>query len=58
VDLAIATNSTLIVSRDRHLLNLMDASRSDGKEFKDRFPDLTILTPENLIQQLLAQERL
>ena len=32
VDLAIATNSTLIVSRDRHLLNLMDDIRIDGRE--------------------------
>jgi predicted nucleic acid-binding protein len=56
VDLAIATNSTLIVSRDRHLLNLMDESRSDGKDFKQRFPDLEIMTPENLLQKIRIEQ--
>src|SRR5882724_219173 len=32
IDLAAATKSKLIVSRDRHLLNLMDAKRTEAKE--------------------------
>jgi putative PIN family toxin of toxin-antitoxin system len=43
VNLAIATNSELIVSRDRHLLNLMDESRPEGRDFHTRFPLIRVL---------------
>ena len=45
VNLAIAANAKLIVSRDRDLLDLMDATKADGAGFRLRFPSLMILNP-------------
>jgi hypothetical protein len=49
--------STTIVSRDRHLLNLMDESRADGADFIQKFPKLAIVMPEALIQQISLGKR-
>ena len=57
VDLAVATNSALIVSRDRHLLNLMDDLRPEARDFKSRFPSLSVLAPEVFVQQLRAEAK-
>src|SRR3954469_9927433 len=56
VDLAVATQSKLIVSRDRHLLNLMDLRRPEGQTFHALFPDLVVLPPHVFAQQLRAEE--
>jgi putative PIN family toxin of toxin-antitoxin system len=56
VNLALATNSRLIVTRDGHLLNLMDAARPEAKEFQRLFPTLVILTPDALASRLRTQE--
>ena len=45
VNLALAADATLIVTRDADLLDLMNASQNDGKEFQTRFPTLKIITP-------------
>lgn len=45
VDLALAVNAKLIVSRDKDLLSLRDAATSEGRAFLSRFPELLILTP-------------
>ena len=45
VNLALAAEARLIVSRDNHLLNLMDASRPESLEFQQRFPRLSIMVP-------------
>jgi putative PIN family toxin of toxin-antitoxin system len=52
IDLAVATHSKLIVSRDRHLLNLMDQQRPEAREFRRRFPDLIVLPPDTFARQL------
>ena len=52
VNLAIATGSTVIATRDRHLLNLMDEARSEAKDFKARFPALTGTTPDSLTDKI------
>jgi putative PIN family toxin of toxin-antitoxin system len=52
INLALATHAELIVSRDRHLRNLMDATRPEGADFIARFPRLRIITPVELIAQL------
>ena len=52
VNLAARTDSRLIVSRDRHLLNLMDNSRSESQEFQARFPSLRILDPVEFLREL------
>ena len=52
VDLAVASRARLIVSRDNDLLALEDPNNADGQSFHRRFPDLTILTPEDMLKQL------
>lgn len=54
VDLAVAAQAKLIVSRDLDLLSLGDSATADGRDFKSRFPELQILTPTELLQ-LLSQ---
>jgi len=45
VNLALKSNASLIVSRDRHLLMLADSGREEGRDFQARFPSLRILDP-------------
>jgi putative PIN family toxin of toxin-antitoxin system len=52
VDLALASNAKLIVSRDKHLLNLMNSSRPEARQFKAKFPNLEVLQPEQLLELL------
>jgi predicted nucleic acid-binding protein len=56
VDLALAVNAKLIVSRDKDLLSLRDASTLEGREFLDRFPMLLILTPTEALQLIEVPE--
>jgi putative PIN family toxin of toxin-antitoxin system len=56
VNLAAKTQSRLIVSRDRHLLNLMDNSRSEAQAFQSQFPSLRIIDPVEFLRTL-DQER-
>jgi putative PIN family toxin of toxin-antitoxin system len=52
VDLAVAANAKLIVSRDKDLLSLADVTSPEGQDFHARFPDLAILTPPELLALL------
>lgn len=52
VNLAVTTKSELIVSRDRHLRNLMDAQRPEGAAFLARFPGIRVLNQEELLADL------
>jgi len=52
VDLAMASNAKLIVSRDKHLLNLMNSMKPGTREFKAMFPSLAVLQPEQLLELL------
>jgi predicted nucleic acid-binding protein len=52
VNLAAATQSRLIVSRDRDLLNLMDEKRKEGREFRTLFPSLRIMDPPAFLVEL------
>ncbi len=54
INLALATNSELVVSRDRHLLMLMDPATPEGRLFKQRFPELRVLRPVEFLRQLEA----
>jgi putative PIN family toxin of toxin-antitoxin system len=51
VNLALAANAALIVSRDKDLLDLMDTTIADGAEFKSRFPLLRILDPVTFLRE-------
>jgi putative PIN family toxin of toxin-antitoxin system len=52
INLAIAAGATLITSRDRHLLDLMDPSKPHAAEFRRLFPDLAIVTPQELLTRV------
>ena len=52
VDWAVASNAKLIVSRDKHLLNLMNPSKPGAQQFKAMFPRLAVLQPEQLLELL------
>jgi len=52
VDLAVASQASLIVSRDNDLLALEDSSDESSNSYHQRFPDLTILTPEQLLERI------
>jgi predicted nucleic acid-binding protein len=52
VDLAVASHARLIVSRDNDLLALEDPNSADGHSFHLKFPDLAILTPEDLLARI------
>lgn len=53
VDLALETNSTLIVSRDKDLLSLMSASNAEASGFRTQFPQLRILDPVAFLRELI-----
>jgi predicted nucleic acid-binding protein len=57
VNLALATGSNLIISRDKDLLSLMDPTRPEGKDFQVRFPALRILDPVTFLRELGAPPR-
>lgn len=52
VDLAVASQARLIVSRDNDLLALDDLSNPEGKTFHERFPSLVVLTPEAMLRRM------
>jgi len=52
INLALATRSQLVVSRDKHLLDLMDQAREEARDFVKRFPELRIIEPQILLQML------
>jgi putative PIN family toxin of toxin-antitoxin system len=52
VNLALATGSEYIISRDKDLLALMAPNTSDGRQFAQRFPQLQIMDPPRLLQVL------
>jgi putative PIN family toxin of toxin-antitoxin system len=52
VNLALAADARLIVSRDKDLLDLMDESRVEGRDFKNRFPTLRILDPVRFLSEV------
>ena len=52
INLALAAGAKLITSRDRDLLDLMNAALPSGKAFQAQFPDLRVLTPEELLRHV------
>src|ERR1041385_7648011 len=49
INLALVTESKLIISRDHHLLGMMDSDAPWAVEFRQRFPQLMILPPHTFI---------
>jgi putative PIN family toxin of toxin-antitoxin system len=54
VNLALAANARLIVSRDRDLLDLMDSTKPEAAEFQMRYPALRILDPVGFLREVGA----
>ncbi len=52
VNLALAARAKYVVSRDNDLLALMDVSRFEGRDFRQRFPALEIIEPQTLLREL------
>ena len=51
LNLAIAANANYIVSRDNDLLDLMKENLPPGKEFRSRYPTISILDPVEYLRQ-------
>ena len=56
INLALATASNLIVSRDRHLLRMMDDPSQWAVDFRRRFPQMMILPPDTFVGLLRREE--
>jgi putative PIN family toxin of toxin-antitoxin system len=56
INLALAANAELVVSRDRDLLDLMDPARLEALAFQHQFPSLRILDPVHFLRELDASE--
>lgn len=54
INLAIAVDSSFLVSRDHDLLQLMSGHADDCKEFRQRHRSLKVVTPEDLLNQVSA----
>jgi putative PIN family toxin of toxin-antitoxin system len=52
VNLALAADARLIVSRDADLLDLMNVAKPEAAEFQRRFPALRILDPVNFLREV------
>jgi putative PIN family toxin of toxin-antitoxin system len=52
VNLAVAAGASYLVTRDKDLLDLMASD-----DFRQRFPNLTILDPVSLLRELAVQEK-
>lgn len=50
VNLAIAAGANLIVSRDRHLLNLVNPAKPWSLPFREQFPHLRIMQPDEYLR--------
>ncbi len=57
INLAIAADAHYLVTWDNDLLDLMDETTAVGLDFRQRFPDLRILTPVALIRALSAPSK-
>jgi putative PIN family toxin of toxin-antitoxin system len=55
VDLAVACQAKIIVTRDRDLLALGDPRDPFGAAFQRRFPEISILTPVEMLMRLKEQ---
>jgi putative PIN family toxin of toxin-antitoxin system len=54
VNLALAADAKLIVSRDMDLRDLMDATKPEAAEFQRRFPLLRILDPVAFLHEMAS----
>jgi putative PIN family toxin of toxin-antitoxin system len=55
INLAIEGAAEVIVSRDKHLLNLMNPAKPWSADFRARFPQIRVMSPEAFLEQLRAE---
>jgi predicted nucleic acid-binding protein len=56
VNVALAANAKLIVSRDNDLLDLMHPVKPEAAEFQIRYPSLRILNPVGFLREVDLSE--
>jgi len=56
VNLALVAGARYLVTWDNDLLDLMNEATPEGKDFRQRFPNLAILNPVDFLQQLSPKE--
>jgi putative PIN family toxin of toxin-antitoxin system len=56
IDLALTAGAPYLVTWDKDVLDLMNEATAEGKDFKSRFPGLTILNPVDFLRQFRSQE--
>jgi predicted nucleic acid-binding protein len=54
INLAVAAGVRYLVTWDNDLLDLMSEKKAAGSDFRQRFPQLLILTPVALIREISA----
>jgi putative PIN family toxin of toxin-antitoxin system len=57
VNLAVTAGARYLVTRDKDLLDLMNEETPEGKDFRQRFPGLTILDPVTFLREFTTQEQ-
>ena len=57
LNLALAAGAEYLVTWDKDLLDLMNESTVEGKAFRQRFPQLTCLTPVAFLQVIREKEK-
>ena len=55
INLALAARATLVVSRDKDLLDLMDSTKPEAAEFQKHFPLLRILDPVGFLREVVPR---
>jgi putative PIN family toxin of toxin-antitoxin system len=55
INLAIEGAADVIVSRDKHLLNLMSPAKPWSADFRARFPQIRVMSPETFLEELRAE---
>lgn len=56
VNLALAAGARYLVAWDKDLLDLMNEDLAEGKDFRQRFPALRILTPVTFLREFPPEE--
>lgn len=56
VNVAVAAGARYLVTWDKDLLDLMNEATPEGKDFRQRFPDLTILDPVAFLRRFSSKE--
>lgn len=52
INLALMVGAKLVVSRDRHLLNLTNPAKPWSAEFRSMYPDFVVETPETFLARV------